>query len=165
MDAPNARERLYVFGEAQSLDGRDRGAGAVGARAAAARLRGQPVRRRRARVEQADLPDTGRLPQAQGRSAGERFPRPVPIASQRPGGPLGRSADLITARHLDICRRNMTLKGTLAMRTLLFLALLGTFALGTPFAAAQSAPKPPPKPPMTAADMDKQWAQMREKLH
>jgi len=50
------------------------------------------------------------------------------------------------------------------MRILLLLALLGTFALGTPYAAAQSAPKTPSKPPTTAADMDKQMAQMQENL-
>ena len=50
------------------------------------------------------------------------------------------------------------------MRSLLLLALLGTFSLTTLYAAAQSAPETPSKPPMTAADRDKQMAQMQENL-
>jgi hypothetical protein len=65
---------------------------------------------------------------------------------------------------LDIHRCDMTLKGTLAMRTLLLLALLGNFSMSTPYATAQSAPETPSKPPMTAADRDKQMAQMQENL-
>jgi len=50
------------------------------------------------------------------------------------------------------------------MRNLLLLALLGTFALSTPYAAAQTAPHTPPKPPATAADRDRQMAQMQDNL-
>jgi hypothetical protein len=59
---------------------------------------------------------------------------------------------------------NMTLKGIPAMRNPSLLALLATLALGAPYAAAQTAPQTSPGPPATAADLDKQTAQMQENV-